>query len=119
MDPKTEAAVEIAVSRGPARLYAAPPLHRLMWAVGVRARPPHYAGFASNALLFGGFWGGWMELLTLGYARWRRPDLPTEALLRISVVVAALSVAFGCLLALAFRSRAIKAGLPDWDDLIG
>ncbi|MGH8025555.1 MAG: DUF6404 family protein, partial [Pseudoxanthomonas sp.] len=57
-------------SKGIGRSAYSPPLFRLLWKLGIQAPPPHMAGFASNALLMGGFfglfWGLFMWLLLWG-----------------------------------------------------
>lgn len=116
---KIHSAIEIATSRGIGRLDAVPPLHRLIWALGIQARPPHFASFGVNTLLFGGFWGVCMEGVILSIALVGHPDMPARALVAPMAMVALIAIVFGCLLARVFRSRARAAALPDWEALIG
>jgi hypothetical protein len=44
--------------------YSAPPLHRLLWRIGINAPPPILASVTSNALLMGvSFTLGWGVLM--------------------------------------------------------
>jgi hypothetical protein len=117
LTPKIQSAVDTAISRGIGRFDAAPPIHRLLWAVGVQARPPHYASFGNNALLMGGFWGISMAVFFAFFAAHMHPESGAEIIV-IPVCVALLAgVAFGLTMAMIFRSRARKAGLPKWDEI--
>ncbi len=116
---KIQAAVEVATSRGIGKLDAAPPAHRLLWALGIQARPPHYAPGWANALLFGGVWGAAMEIALLFVARPLRPDLDPSRLAGLAGMILISAAVFGCVLALLVRARARRAALPDWEAILG
>ena len=117
MPPKNKTAVDTAVERGIRRFDAAPPLHRLLWAAGIDARPPHYASFANNALLMGGFWGVCMAGFGVLYAMHLRPEGGPEIIAAPICIALVVAAAFGLAMATVFRSRARKARLPSWDEI--
>ena len=117
LPPKIQIAVDTAIARGIGRFDAAPPLHRLLWAAGVNARPPHYASFGRNALLMGGFWGVWMAVFGAVYALHLHPEGGADIVVKPICIALLAAVAFGLVMAAVFRSRARKAGLPDWDEI--
>ena len=57
----------------------APPLFRLLWALGLRVPPPLFLGFFTVALVagffFGLFWGAFMWLIQWRW--WKAPSRPT------------------------------------------
>ena len=114
---KIQFAVDTAIARGIGRFDAAPPIHRLLWAVGIDARPPHYASFGRNALLMGGFWGAWMAVFGAAYALHLHPGGGADMIVKPICIALLAAVAFGLVMAMVFRSRARKAGLPDWNEL--
>ena len=98
-------------ARGIGRSTSAPPLHRLLWKLGVPLPPPLMAGFALNALFMGGFfgvaWGLGMWLLF-----WRGQGLPSGLAL---VAAIAAGVLFGLAMAWVLRRQARRHGVPAWD----
>jgi hypothetical protein len=95
----------------------APPLYRLLWRLGAQVPPPHFRGFAANALLMGGCFGVLMGLVATVDL------LPMPALagtgnrLAGSAVVALLCGApFGLGMALYYRYGARRHAIPAWDD---
>ncbi len=114
---KIQSAVDTAISRGIGRFDAAPPIHRLLWAVGVEARPPHYASFGKNALLMGGFWGIGMAVFGAIYALHSAPQGGADIVVKPICVALLVGAVFGLVMAMIFRSRARKAGLPTWDEI--
>jgi hypothetical protein len=86
---------------------AAPPLFRLLWAVGVPVPPPHFCRgpllFAFSAVWFGSVMG---LLLWLGGHR------PSAVLSDASLVGAA----FGAVMTFYYRGKARRLGLPEWKD---
>jgi len=119
LTPEIQFAVDTAIARGIGRSDAAPPLHRLLWAVGVAARPPHYASFASNALVMGGFWGICMAAFSVAYSLHLQPEGGAQMVIKAICIALLAAVAFGLAMATIFRSRARKASLPSWDELPG
>lgn len=115
--PKILFAVDTAIARGIGRVDAAPPLHRLLWAAGIEARPPHYASFGRNTLLMGGFWGAWMTVFSVAYALHLHPGGGTDIVVKAICLALLTAVVFGLAMATVFRSRARRASLPGWDEL--
>ena len=113
--PKIQIAIDTAIARGIGRFDAAPPLHRLLWAAGVNARPPHYASFGGNALLMGSFWGVWMAVFGAVYALRLHPGEDADVVVKPICIALLAAIAFGLAMATVFRSRARKANLPSWD----
>lgn len=116
---RTRIAVDTAIARGIRRLDAGPPFHRLLWAAGIDARPPHYASFGTNALMMGGFWGGCMAVFSVAWALHLHPDGGAEVVAKAVCVALLAALAFGLVMASIFRSRARQAGLPAWEDIPG
>jgi hypothetical protein len=91
--------------RGIAGWAAAPPPYRLLWRLGVRVPPPHFASLAVNAAL--------MTVMVL-------PILVVVFALNASPWGAALwdvvssAVVGGCCGAVAYRKEAERHGLPSW-----
>lgn len=89
-----------------------PPALRLLWRMGVDARPPHFCSFLYNALfsgaLFGLVWGGFMWL-TL----WQGSQGP----LRAAGIAALAGVAFGLGMAGYYAYGKRVHALPSWDEL--
>ena len=90
-----------------------PPLMRLMRAVGLRVRPPHYRPAASNAVLFGAafalLWGVLMWAVLVPLA-----GIPGGVIAVLALVAGA---AYGSWMAQGIRREAAEAGLRDWHDL--
>jgi len=89
-----------------------PPALRLLWRMGVNARPPHFCSFLYNTLfsgaLLGAIWGGFMWL-TL----WQGDHAPLRA-----VAVAALTgLAYGLVMASYYAYGKRAHALPSWDEL--
>jgi hypothetical protein len=98
--------------RGVGKYTIAPPLYRLLWGLGIEAKPPHFAGFwlltVVMGLFFGIFWGVVMWLML-----WRGQDMPVA----LAVVTAAIAgLFFGLSMACYYRWRARKLALPAWED---
>ncbi|HSX65549.1 MAG TPA: DUF6404 family protein [Pseudoxanthomonas sp.] len=90
----------------------APPLFRLLWKFGVKAPPPHMAGFAFNGLLMGTFFGVFWALL-MWLLLWDRQGTPM-ALGAVAALFA--GTLFGLTMAWYTRYSAHKRGIPRWQD---
>lgn len=112
-----KSAVDIAIARGIGRFDAAPPIHRLLWALGVHVRPPHYASFGRNALIMGGFWGAWILLFGAVHAWYVQPQGGMDIVVKPISTALLAAVFFGLAMATVFRFRARKARLPGWDEV--
>lgn len=98
--------------RGVGRWTSAPPLFRLLWHFGSRARPPLFPPWVRLVLLYGVPYGVFMSMLTF----WVMPRPAGEmALLLVLVGGPLMGAGFGVGQAIAFRYRASKLGLPPWE----
>lgn len=98
--------------RGVRRFTTAPPIHRILWSLGSKTPPPHFASFGSLALIMGLTFG--VGLIVLDFM-WRdRTDMP----LGWSIVGAAIvGVGFGLFMGTYYRKKARGLGLPArWED---
>lgn len=111
--PKVQAALRHLDLAGVHRRHSAPPLHRLLWRMGINASPPILASVASNVVLMGIFFAlGWGVLMWLMV--WRNTNLPVA----VGVISALLAgVLFGVLMAVVMRVMRLRRGLPLWRDL--
>jgi hypothetical protein len=101
--------------RGVSPYTAAPPLFRLLWAMGLDVPPPLFLGFLPLTLLLGAFfgalWGGFMWLLL-----WRALHMP----LGVAALTSACDgLAFGLCMAWYYRQKAERLRLPPWEDYPG
>lgn len=91
----------------------APPIYHLYRALGLKVRPPHYAGLLAGILgqgvFFGVVWG-----LFMWWSQWRGTDLPVQGMLLSAVFAGAL---FGGVMAVAYAYGRRKWKLTAWDDL--
>lgn len=90
-----------------------PPIIRLLWRLGFKVPPPHFAPFLAVVLFMGIFfgvcWGG-----VMWFALWSHSG--------ISVMLAVKSsgfagLAFGILMALYYAYGRVKYKLPSWSSL--
>ena len=101
--------------RGVSQWTVAPPLYRLVWALGVELPPPFFLGFLPLALL-----SGTAFALTFGLfmwiGQWQLWAMPFEAAARMAAVSAAIAgVIFGPAMAAYYRREARRLSLPPWD----
>ena len=93
----------------------APPLFRLLWALGLEVPPPFFLGFVTLTLLmgafFGIFWGAFMWLL-----QWRAWHIPLELAI---VASAGVGLLFGLSMAGYYRWKAARLRLPPWESYPG
>jgi hypothetical protein len=108
----------------------APPLFRMLWALGLKVPPPLFWGFAPLALfmgvLFGFLWGVLMAIFFMIWHFWAgtsqgRPlgELLLTGAIRLALVAAAAAVAgvlFGLCMATVGRWKAAKLELPGWEE---
>lgn len=94
----------------------APPMHRLLWRMGLRVPPPLLASFSTNLFVMGGvfglLWGVlWRALMGLVL------DLGSLTL-GISIGGAVMAgLLFGVVMALLMRYQRRRYGLPAWKTL--
>lgn len=108
-----QAALELLAKTGIWPSNFAPPALHLLWKLGIDVRPPHFAGFAANALVTGSVfalvWGAVMWWMV-----WSGEGMPVA----IAVVSAlAAGILFGLMMAGYYRYGARKHQLPSWDEL--
>ncbi|MGQ0709399.1 MAG: DUF6404 family protein [Rhodoferax sp.] len=110
---KVAVALETLQATGIWRSNYAPPIHRLLWRMGVAVPPPHLASFALNlvvsAVWFGTFWG-----LLMWLALWSRQGMPGVRAVGLSAVA---GVAFGFFMAVYYWRGARKHNLPRWSQV--
>ena len=89
----------------------APPIFRLLWALGLEVPPPFFLGFLTLTLVagvfFGIFWGAFMWLL-----QWQAWQMPLGA---AALVAASAGLVFGLSMAAYYRWKASRLRLPPWD----
>jgi len=87
----------------------APPLHRLLWRLGISVPPPVLASFSSNfGLFFVAFAAGWGVCMTALFAL--KADVAANALTLLGTTVSA-SFVFAAAMSIYFRSLATKHSL--------
>lgn len=110
---RKEHAFAVLSHKGLERRSYAPPLHRLLWKLGVEIRPPHFMGFGavvlSSGISFAVAWGLGMWLLV-----WSR----SGASPLFSVVAPVLAgLIYGLTMAFIYSYQRDKLRLPEWDEL--
>jgi hypothetical protein len=109
---KLAAALVLLASTGMWRSNYAPPLHRLLWKLGMRVPPPHFVGFAANFVSFG-LWLGVVWGLLMWFTGWSRQSMAPQAALGAAIFV---GLFFGLCMAGYYRYGARKHGIPPWRD---
>ncbi|WP_198116729.1 DUF6404 family protein [Massilia rhizosphaerae] len=99
--------------RGLSRNHAEPLLFRLLWKLGVNVRPPHFLGFASIALVYGGWftgvWGVLMWMLV-----WSHQGVGIAG---VALRALAAGACFGLLMAWFYTRERKEFALPAWEAL--
>jgi Family of unknown function (DUF6404) len=113
-DEKLAAAKDLLASKGIWRAVYAPTVVALLWRVGFKIPPPHFAGFFGtfvfSGTVLGGAWGVLMWLL------WWRHDMSPAVAVGVSVVAGLL---VGLCVASYYRYAAHKYAIPAWEDFPG
>ncbi len=111
-DEKRAAALELLASKGLWHRTYAPTLVKWLWRLGVKAPPPHFAGFLGNLAVSGGVFGvGWG--LVMWFAVWSRSGLA----LQLAVAISALAgLVIGLSFATYYRYSARKHSIPRWSE---
>jgi hypothetical protein len=110
---RAEAVRLLAENRIP-RWKAVPAFYRFIWSRGIRLRPPHFASWEANFVLFGGITGGitavssWLAITAAA---------GENALLRSAVMGLSFAVVYGFGQAARHKREAEDHGLPRWDEL--
>ena len=102
---------ELMASKGVGEHTAIPPLWRLLWSWGLQLPPPLYMGFLSLFLLTGTCFG-----LLFGAGAWLLGNrgLRSMSLEEGADVALVTGLAFGLVMACAFRFLAHRHGLGTW-----
>ncbi len=112
---RVEAYVDEMADLGIATYTSAPPLFRLLWAIGLEIPPPLFLAALPLTLIAGSmfavFWG-----LGMWLAVWRSSyGLPAWLVLGVAVLAGLL---FGACLAAYYRWKARSLSLPSWEDYL-
>jgi hypothetical protein len=100
-------------ARGLSRLHAAPLLFRLLWKLGVKVRPPHFLGFASTAIVYGGwFAGAWGVLMWV--LVWSQQGIGIGG---VALRAAGAGACFGLTMAWFYARERREFALPAWESL--
>lgn len=99
---KKQRALKIMAEKGMWRSNYAPPLHRLLWKLGVNMPPPPFTSFWTNVLLFGSSFG-----LTWGIFMWFSVWQAQCASLITVLISAALAGLFFALISVVNRKPQI------------
>src|SRR5689334_12164751 len=107
-------AVRLLADKGDPGWKAVPAVYRFIWSRGVRLRPPHFASYGTNFLVYGGSAGGFTTI-SVGLAIVATGgEMP---LLRSLVMGLCTAVIFGWSAAARHKREAEYHGLPPWDQL--
>ncbi|HKI31671.1 MAG TPA: DUF6404 family protein [Gemmataceae bacterium] len=116
---KVDHLIEDLGKRGIGAYTVAPPLFRLLWALGLKVPPPFFLGFFALTFLMGGMfsvlwgaamWGGFLWLFE------RQPQQePIEVHAVFVLASAAAGLLFGLCMAAYCRWKAKRLVLPPWD----
>lgn len=111
--PTMGACADVLVALGATPREAKPWLYRMLWRLGLEARPPLYAGILQGLLLQGiPFAALWTLVMKL--TAWRNQDVPAYAL-GLSLLTMALVMTLTSHWALG-RTRK-RRNLPDWESV--
>lgn len=108
---RREEALKLLARTGIRKSNYLPPALRLLWALGVKVPPPHFAAFIPTFLVTGAFfglsWGALMRLFVLGL-------MPGLSVLYVSI---SAGVLFGLSMAAYYAYGRSKHRLPPWSSL--
>ena len=89
--------------------FAAPPLWRVLWWLGLEVPPPHFLRFWALTLLTGTLFG--VAMWVCGWVAAPRFAVTPPLL----VLTAAAGIVFGLIVAMVYRASARGLGLPSWN----
>ncbi|MFL6634365.1 MAG: DUF6404 family protein [Massilia sp.] len=97
--------------RGLSRRHTEPLLFRLLWACGVRVRPPHFLGFVHIALVYGAWfacaWG-----VSMWWMVWSQQGLGIAG---VALRSGGAGAAFGLTMAWFYTRERREFALPAWE----
>jgi hypothetical protein len=98
----------------------APPLFRLLWALGLEVPPPFFLGFLTLTLLMGTSFGILWGALIWGPLMWLLPSRAWHSPAAIPVMTTAgAALLFGLSMAAYYRWKAARLRLPPWESYPG
>ena len=111
-EKKRAAALELLAAKGLWHRTYAPTLVKLLWRMGLKAPPPHFASFLGNFAVAGGVFAvGWG--LLMWFAAWSRSGMAPLSAVAVSALA---GMAVGLSLATYYRYSARKNAIPRWSD---
>jgi hypothetical protein len=91
----------------------APPLLKLLWKIGIKAKPPHYNSFVINALPLGLYFAVGFGVL-MWFIQWKAMPLGEVIAIALSIVA---GIIFGVGIAIYYRISTKKNNLTSWESL--
>lgn len=90
------------------------PYHfRLLWRFGFDLPPPHFAGFITNVLINGAFFGFYSGVIAWVF-KWLHGDLSYSSLAGDVLII---GLTYGVGMAIYYYYSAARIALPKWRDL--
>jgi hypothetical protein len=116
---KVDHFIEDLRERGVGTSTAAPPLFRLLWALGLKVPPPLFLNFFTLTMLLGGafavLWGSFMWAFVSGHKWLFHPEhVSLEGYAVWVICTAGGGYAYGLCMAAYFRWKARRLRLPPW-----
>jgi len=112
-EEKREAALARLAATGMWRSNYAPPLYRLLWRLGIKVPPPHFASFSWN-FAFSGIGVGLVWGLLMWLMTWSHQGMSIQKAIILSAIA---GLFFGLAMAAFYRHGARKHALPKWHDI--
>jgi hypothetical protein len=106
---KTDRLISELKAKGVGRNWSAPPLFRILWALGIEIPPPLFMHFLPLAVLIGGLFFAAMATFRLWFLG-LRADLRGDFLL-----LSTMSGVLGLIASWNFRRKAKRLQLPSWE----
>ncbi|HEY9108622.1 MAG TPA: DUF6404 family protein [Roseateles sp.] len=110
---RRQIALDLLRERGIKRSQGEPWLFRLLWALRIKLRPPHFGSaftlIGLHGLYFATVWG-----MSMWFFIWRAENRPWPSALVTSL---GAGFAFGLAIAMTYRQSRAKLNLPAWEDL--
>lgn len=112
-EQRKEAAMRELKESGICKFNTKPPALIILWALGIKAKPPHYNSFLKNmfsmALWFAATWG-----ILMWFLQWSPGGLPIPSAIASALFVGVL---FGATMATYYKLSAQKHRLSKWVNL--
>ena len=111
-EQRRDAALALLDGVGVARMWSTPLYTRLLWALGLRVPPPHFAGVLANFLWIGGY-GLVVMMIGCWWVVWSKRGASLESVL----AAASFPIIFGLVYALAYHRVRRRLRLPAWSEM--